>query len=46
MRWIYHSTTFKRTISVSGTNLFTYTAAQIAADGNTVGARSAVIVYR
>jgi hypothetical protein len=33
---IYHSTTFKRTISVSG-NTFTYTAAQIAADSNTVG---------
>jgi hypothetical protein len=34
---IYHGATLKRTISVSGTNLFTYTGTQIAADSNTVG---------
>jgi hypothetical protein len=34
---IYHGLVLKRTISVSGTNLFTYTGAQITADGNTVG---------
>lgn len=33
---IYNGSTFKRTISVSGTNLFTYTAAQMAADGLSV----------
>jgi hypothetical protein len=33
---IYHGSTFKRTIAVTGTNLFTYTAAQMAADGNSV----------
>lgn len=34
---IYHGSTFKRTIAVSGTNLFTYAGTDIAADGNTVG---------
>jgi hypothetical protein len=34
---IYHGSTFKRTIAVTGTNLFTYSAAEIAADGNSVG---------
>jgi hypothetical protein len=43
---IYHSTTFKRTISVSGTNLFTYTAAQISADGNTVGVAPSYNAYQ
>jgi hypothetical protein len=43
---IYHSTTFKRTITVTDTNLFTYTAAQIAADGNTVGVAPPVNAYQ
>jgi hypothetical protein len=34
---IYNGSNFKRTISVSGTNLFTYTGAEISGDGNTVG---------
>jgi hypothetical protein len=43
---IYHLTTFKRTITVTDTNLFTYTAAQIAADGNTVGVAPPVNAYQ
>jgi hypothetical protein len=37
---------FKRTISVSGTNTFTYTAAQMAADSNSVGTPPPVNVYQ
>jgi hypothetical protein len=43
---VYNGGTLKRTISVSGTNTFTYTAAQMAADGNTVSSPPTVNVYQ
>jgi hypothetical protein len=43
---VYNGVTFKRTISVAGTNLFTYTGAQIAADGNTVGVPPTLNAYQ
>lgn len=43
---IYHSTTLKRTITVTGMNTFTYTGAQISADGNTVGVAPPVHAYQ
>lgn len=43
---IYQSTTFKRTITVSGGNTFTYTGSQIAADGNAVGFAPPCNVYQ
>jgi hypothetical protein len=43
---IYHGGVLKRTIAVSGTNVFTYTGAQIAADGNSVGVAPACHVYQ
>jgi hypothetical protein len=43
---VYHAGTLKRTISVSGTNTFTYTEAQMSADGNTVSSPPVVNVYQ
>ena len=43
---VYHGSTFKRTIVVSGGNTFTYTGSQIAADGNTVGVAPPANVYQ
>lgn len=43
---VYHPTTFKRTISVSGTNLFTYTAAQMSADSNVVDSPPPILAYQ
>jgi hypothetical protein len=43
---VYHGSTFKRTIAVTGTNTFTYTAAQMAADGNSVGSPPPVNLYQ
>lgn len=43
---IYSGVTFKRTISVSGTNVFTYTAAQMSADGLSTATRPNVNVYQ
>lgn len=43
---VYHAGVLKRTITVTGTNLFTYTGAQITTDGNTVGVAPSVNVYQ
>jgi hypothetical protein len=43
---IYHGATFKRTITVTGTNLFTYTGTEITADGNTVGVPPTLNAYQ
>lgn len=43
---IYNGSTFKRTISVSDTNLFTYTGAEITADGNSVSTPPPVNIYQ
>jgi hypothetical protein len=43
---IYHGSTFKRTITVTGTNTFTYTGAEITADSNTVGVAPPVNAYQ
>jgi hypothetical protein len=43
---IYNGATFKRTITVSGTNVFTYTAAMATADGITLPTPPTVNVYQ
>jgi len=43
---IYNGSTFKRTISISGTNTFTYTAAMAAADGIALSARPVAKAYQ
>lgn len=43
---VYNGATFKRTITVSGTNLFTYTAAMAAADSITLPAQPTFFVYQ
>jgi hypothetical protein len=43
---IYNGSTFKRTISVSGTNVFTYTAAMASADGITLPTPPAINAYQ
>jgi hypothetical protein len=43
---IYNGSTFKRTISVSGTNVFTYTAAMAAADGITLPTPPTINAYQ
>lgn len=43
---VYNGATFKRTITVSGTNAFTYTAAFAAADGITLPTQPTFYVYQ
>jgi hypothetical protein len=43
---VYNGATFKRTIGISGTNVFTYTAAMAAADGITLPTPPTVNVYQ
>jgi hypothetical protein len=43
---VYNGSTFKRTITVTGTNVFTYTAAMAAADGITLPTPPTVNVYQ
>jgi hypothetical protein len=43
---VYNGSTFKRTITVSATNVFTYTAAMAAADGVTLPTPPTVNVYQ
>ena len=43
---VYNGSTLKRTIAVTGTNTFTYTAAMMTADGNSVGTPPPVHVYQ
>ena len=43
---IYNGVTLKRTISVSGTNTFTYTAAMAAADGITLPTPPTILAYQ
>jgi len=43
---VYNGSTFKRTISVTGTNVFTYTAAMASADGITLPTPPSVNVYQ
>lgn len=43
---VYNGATYKRTITVSGTNTFTYTAAEMSADGLSLTNRPNVEVYQ
>ena len=43
---VYNGATFKRTISVSGTNTFTYTAAMASADGITLPTPPTLVIHQ